>query len=74
MQLRPHQLLQFEFLKSRSVALVNACCGSGKTTVELECLKQQEVKLSVLVIPWLLLTEQFLKYLREEKFQGTLRA
>ena len=70
MQLRPHQVSQFEFLETRKVALVNACCGSGKTTVELECLKKEEVRLAVLVIPWLLLTKQFLKYLREEKFQG----
>jgi len=59
-ELRPHQRLQLEFLAKRKRALVTACCGIGKTITELFAITQCEAKLALLVVPWLVLSSQFI--------------
>ena len=58
---QPHQAAQLDFLRSRRVALVQACCGSGKTFTLLSAVLQSDANVAVVVVPWLVLTDQIVR-------------
>ena len=55
------QAAQLDFLRSRRVALVQACCGSGKTFTLLSAVLQSDANVAVVVVPWLVLTDQIVR-------------